>query len=331
MIIRRALLHAAITLGCLASASAQSFPSRTLTMIVPQAAGSSIDVLARIVASGMSRLLGRQVIVENVGGAGGMVGAARVARAAPDGYTFVFGTFGSQVVSQLLYKKPLYDSLSAFTPVALIAEQPIVLIVRRHLPVDDLQQFIAYTKANQSKMQYGAPGVGSAGHLACLLLNSAMHVKVTLVPYRGGPPAIQDLAAGRIDYQCSLIALAVPQIKSHAIKAIAILQRDRSPILPSQATASEQGLTDFSVVSWNAIFLPAGAPAAIVDKLHKAIAATMDTPSFREQVKGTGADVVGPEQRSPAFLRVFEEDEIKKWAGPVNAAHIHAVNQAGQD
>src|SRR5215470_4043834 len=185
-------------------AAAQDWPTRPLTMVAPAAAGSANDVVARILTPRLSELLGQQVIVENLGGAGGMTGAARVARAAPDGYQFVFGNVGTHAASQTLYEKPLYNAAIDFAPVALVAEQPIVLIARRDYPANNLQDFVAYAKANQAKMQYGSAGVGSAVHLACALLNAAIGVEITHLPYRGGNPAMQDLIAGRTDYQCAL-------------------------------------------------------------------------------------------------------------------------------
>jgi tripartite-type tricarboxylate transporter receptor subunit TctC len=227
--------------------AAQQWPARPLTMVIPFGAGSGIDVLGRVLAPAMAQKLGQPIVVENVGGAGGMTGAARVAKAAADGYTFVLGNVGTHAVNQSLYPHPLYDAAHDFAPVASVADTPQVLIARTDLPVDGLQGFIAYVNANQAKMQYGSPGAGSAAHLACALLNAAIGVDVTHVPYRGGGPAMQDLIAGRIDYQCPLIALALPQIESAKVKAIAALTVRRTTILPQLATAHEQGLAGFGL------------------------------------------------------------------------------------
>jgi tripartite-type tricarboxylate transporter receptor subunit TctC len=180
----------------------QDWPSRPVSMVVPFAAGGPMDVVGRILALRMSEVLRQQVVVENIGGAGGMTGSARVAKAAPDGYQFLLGNLGTHAASQTFYKNPLYNAAGDFAPVALIAEIPFVLIARKDLPVGNLQEFIAYAKANQTKMQYGSGGSGSATHLACVLLNAAIGVNITHIPYRGGGPAMQDLIAGRIDYQC---------------------------------------------------------------------------------------------------------------------------------
>ena len=221
-------------------AVAQSWPSRPLTMVVPFAAGGGTDVLGRIVGRRLSEVLGQQVIIENVGGAGGMVGSARVVKAAPDGYQFVLGS-RADAINQTLYKNPLYNFATDLAPVVLIADQPTLLVARKDFPADNLQEFIAYAKANQASMQMASAGAGSTGHLDCMLLNAAIGVNVTHVPYRGGGPAMQDLIAGRIDYFCTLSATAKQQIEGKLVKAIAILSRDRSSMLPELASAQEQG------------------------------------------------------------------------------------------
>src|SRR5436305_8173162 len=207
------------------AALAQSYPSKPLTMIIPFAAGGPTDVLGRVLAQRMSELLGQQVVVENIGGAGGMTGAKRVADAAGDGYTMLLGTVGTQAQSQTIYKRPLYNSLTDFTPVALVAEVPIVLITRKDLPVSDLKEFIAYAKANQARMQFGSAGAGSATHLGCVLLNYMIGVNITHVPYRGTGPAMQDLIGGRIDYICEVVTTIKSQLDGGTIKGIAMLDK----------------------------------------------------------------------------------------------------------
>jgi tripartite-type tricarboxylate transporter receptor subunit TctC len=305
-----------------APAGAENWPSRPVTMVVPFAAGSGSDIAGRILSAGLSEALGQQVIVENVSGAGGMTGAYRVARAAPDGYEFVLGTAGTHAVNQTLYKKPLYGAATDFAPVILIVEQPTVLVARNDLPVSNLAEFIVYARANQATLQFGSPGAGSVPHLACLLLNAAAGINVTHVPYRGAIPAIQDLIAGRIDYQCVSLSAAIPQIESNMIKAIAILTRDRSPSLPGLPSAHEQALTDFEASTWYAMFMPKGTPAAIVRKLNDATAATMDTSAVQERLKQIGIDPVRPQRRSPEYLQNFVESEIVKWAIAIKAAGV---------
>jgi tripartite-type tricarboxylate transporter receptor subunit TctC len=266
--------------------------------------------------------LGQQVIIENVGGAGGMTGVARVAKAAPDGYQLVLGGIDTFAQNQTLYKRPLYNSLTDFAPVALMVEQPLVLVARNDLPAGNLHAFIAYSKANQSKMQYGSAGVGSGSHLACAQLNAAIGVDITHVPYRGSPPAMQDLIAGRIDYFCALAAAAMPQLGSNSMKAVAVMTRDRSPLLPSLASAHEQGLSEFDSYFWSGIFLPKDTPAAIVQRLHAAAIDTINTPSVQERLKGVGVTVVTPERRSTDYLRKFVETETEKWAATIKASGV---------
>ena len=311
-----------VSLTCIAPALAQDWPTRPVTMVVPFAAGGPADTVGRILAPGLSELLGQQIIVENVGGSGGMTGAARVAKAAPDGYQFVLGNMGTHAANQTFYKTPLYNSASDFTPVMLVAQTPLVLLARKDLPADNLREFIAYAKANQATMQYGSGGAGSASHLACVLLHSAIGINVTHVPYRGAAPAMQDLIAGRIDYQCPDTPIAIPQIHSKMVKAIAILTRERSPGLPAQATAHEQGLTDFDASNWFGAFFPKGAPAVVVDKLNAAILTTINTSAVKARMADIGADLVTRERSSPDYLQRFVEAEIQKWAGPIKASGI---------
>jgi tripartite-type tricarboxylate transporter receptor subunit TctC len=288
-----------------------------MTMIVPFAAGGTVDPLGRVLAAGLSQVLGQRVIVENVGGAGGTVGTNRAAKAAPDGYQFVFGSAGTFAQSQSLYRRPPYNTLTDFAPVALVAQQPVLLAARKDLPANDLREFIAYAKANEGRMQFGSPGVGSANHFACVLLNAAIGVHVTHVAYRGGAPAMQDLIAGRTDYQCPNDVLAAPLITSGAIKGIAVLSPERSAVLPDLATAHEQGLTDLDVANWFALALPRATPPAIVRRLNEATVAALETPAVREQMKKIGGNLVAPERRSPEYLQKFFASEIARWGAVV--------------
>jgi tripartite-type tricarboxylate transporter receptor subunit TctC len=303
-------------------ANAQDWPTRPVTLVVPFAAGSASDTVARILGTRLSEILGQQVLVENIGGAGGMTGAARVAKAPPDGYQFVLGGVDTFAMNQTLYKKPLYNASADFAPVALMVEQALILVARNDLPVGNLQEFIAHAKANQAKMQYGSAGVGSGSHLACARLNSAIGVDVTHVPYRGSPPAMQDLIAGRIDYFCALAAAAMPQLTGNSMKAIAIMTRDRSPLLANLASVHEQGVADFDANFWSGFFLPQGTPAAIAQRLNAAAVDTLNTPSVQERLKGVGVTVVAPERRSPEYLKAFVESETRKWAATITASGV---------
>jgi tripartite-type tricarboxylate transporter receptor subunit TctC len=314
------LLAVAFGAALVGKAAAQDWPNRPLTMVVPFAAGGGTDVMGRIVGRRLSEVLGQQVIIENVGGAGGMVGSARVAKAAPDGYQFVLGS-RADAINQTLYKTPLYNFTTDLAPVVLIADQPTVLVARKDLPVDDLPAFIAYARQNKA-MQFGSAGPGSTGHVDCALLNATIGVDVAHVPYRGGGPAMQDLIAGRIDYFCTLSGTVASQIESKLVKPIAILSRDRSPMLPDLATAQEQGLNDFEASTWFGFFFPRRTPEAIVRKLHDATVASIDTPAVVERLKEVGAIPVAPERRSPDYLRTFIVSEIAKNAAPIKAAGI---------
>jgi tripartite-type tricarboxylate transporter receptor subunit TctC len=303
------------------SAGAQNFPTRPMTMIIPFAAGGPTDVLGRVIAGHMSEVLGQQVIVENIGGAGGMTGSERVAKATPDGYEFVLGTVGTHAQGQTLYKHPLYNAVTDFTPVILVAEVPIVLITRKDLPVNSFKEFVTYARANQASMQFGSAGAGSATHLGCVLLNYRIGVNVTHVPYRGTGPAMQDLEGGRIDYLCEIITTAKPQIDGGTVKGLAILDSKRSPALPNLPTAAEQG-TDIVAYTWNAIFLPKGAPEPIVQKLHDAALDAMHAPSVRDRLEGLGARIVPDDEATPQYLGSFVKSEIDKWAAPIKASGV---------
>jgi tripartite-type tricarboxylate transporter receptor subunit TctC len=308
-------------MACAAVADAQeSWPSRPLTMVVPFAAGGPVDVLGRILAPHLSEVVGRQVVIDNVTGAGGMSGSLRVSQGNPDGHLFVLGSVGTHAINQTLYRRPLYNAATDFAPVALIADGPLVLITRKDLAVNDLKGFIAHAVANQSKMQFGSGGTGTSSHVGCVLLNQVMGVNITHVPYRGGGPAQLDLIAGRIDYICNIISTAVPAIQTGQVKAIATLTVARSPALPGLATAHEQGLKDFEAYTWNAVFMPKGTPPDLVEKLNAALVAVMDKEVVRERLGALGLYVVAPERRTPAYLAGFVPREIEKWGGPIKAS-----------
>jgi tripartite-type tricarboxylate transporter receptor subunit TctC len=312
---------AGVALVLAASASAEEWPARSLTMVNPFAAGGPNDVVARLFAQRMGEILGQSIVIENVGGAGGMNGADRVAKAAPDGYTFLQGTVGTQAQNQTLFKKPAYNSMTDFAPVALVVEAPLVLVARKDMPVNDMKEFVAYAKANKAKMQYASAGTGSAIHLGCALLNMVGGLEVVHVPYRGANPAMQDLIGGRVDYLCDIITTAKPQIDAGTVKPIAILTRQRSPVLPNVATAIEQGF-DVEAYTWNAFFLPKGTPEAIVQKLNRATVEAMKTPALRQKLESAGLILVSEDRTTPEYLAKFVQSEIAKWAVPIKAGGI---------
>lgn len=307
-----------------AIAMAQDWPARPITLVVPLAAGGGSDGLIRVVTPHLSDLLGQPVVIENIGGAGGMIGAARVAKARPDGYEILLGTSGTQSVNQTISSKPLYNAATDFTPVALVFEVPQVLITKKDLPTKNFHEFVAYVKTHQAELQYGSSGVGGSGHLACALLNATIGIEVTHIPYRGGGPAMQDLIGGRLDYQCALANIALPQIEAGRVNAIAVLSPERSAVIPNIQSLGEQGLRDFDAAAWNGIFLPKGTPRLLVEKIHAALTKTLDMPAVRDRLHQLGAAVVAPERRSPAYLQSFVESEIAKWGSLIKAAKLQA-------
>jgi putative tricarboxylic transport membrane protein len=319
---RRVISVLALSLALAGIAVAQGWPSRPITLIIPFAPGGGVDASARIQAQALGDLLGQPIIAENMGAAGGMVGSARVAKAEPDGYTLLIGNTGTHAYNQSLYKKPLYNAATDFTPVGLVSESPRILVVRKDLPVSNLQEFVAYVKANHAKMQFGSAGVGAGTHLPCVLLNNAMGVDITHIPYRGAAPAMQDLIAGRIDYMCDTIQTGAAQAKAHAVKGIAVLAPKRVAIIPELATSGEQGLPGVEASVWNAFFFPKGTPNAIVQRMSKAVSDMLDNPTVRKRLEDLGLEIVPPERRGPEYLAKFVPEEIERWGKVVRAAHI---------
>jgi tripartite-type tricarboxylate transporter receptor subunit TctC len=300
---------------------AEEWPTRPLTMINPFAAGGPNDVPARLFAQRMGEILGQTIVLENIGGAGGMNGADRVAKSAPDGYTFLLGTVGTQAQNQTLFKKPAYNATTDFRPVALMIEAPLVLVARKDIPVNNMKEFVAYAKAHRDKMQFASAGTGSAIHLGCALMNMVTGLDIVHVPYRGANPAMQDLMSGRVDYLCDIITTAKPQIDGGAVKAIAILTKERSPVLPDVPTAIEQGF-EVEAYTWNAFFLPKGTPDAIVEKLNHATVEAMKTPAIRQKLESAGLIFVSDDRTTPDYLAKFVQSEIAKWAVPIKASGI---------
>jgi tripartite-type tricarboxylate transporter receptor subunit TctC len=280
-------------------------------------------VVGRLFAQQMGEIIGRQIVVENVAGAGGMTGASRVANAKPDGYQVLFGGSGNLVYNQALYKKPLFDSLTDFTPVALLTEQSLVLVTRKNLPASGLQEFARYLKANTGS-SFGSAGAGSSTHLGCVMLNLAIGANVTHVPYRGISAAHQDMIGSRIDYICDFILTASPHIQSGSVKAVAILSPSRSSILPEIPTAGEQGVANLDTANWYGIFLPKGAPSALVQKLHATAIAALDAPPVRERLRSLGVEAVASDRRGPDYLARFLREDIARWTAPIKASGVTA-------
>jgi len=321
---RRHLVAALSLLASVTLACAQDWPSRPVTMIVPYAAGGPVDTIGRIMAQGLTEVLGQQVIVENVGGAGGMTGASRVAKAAPDGYTFLLGGSATMTTVPALYgAKTLYNPLTDFEHVNQFADSARILIARKDFPASSLREFVAYAKANHDKMQYGSSGTGAGAHICALLLDQAMGVKITHVPYRGSGPAMQDLLAGRLDYICEQISTAVQQIKGGTVKPIALMGLSRSDVLPDLKTAPEEGY-DINCASLSAFAFPKGTPESIVKRLAEATNKVVESAFVRERFHALGVAVEPPERRTREYYLKSLPAEVERQAAVMKAGGLSA-------
>jgi len=324
--LRRALTIVLAAAGsfCVGPAVAQEWPTRPVTLVVPFAAGGPIDTIGRIIATRLSELLGQQMVVENVGGAGGMTGTARVAKAAPDGYQVVLGNVGTHAGNQTLYRNPLYNAATDFVATILVVELPLVLVARKDLPVDDLPRFIAYAKSNQATMQYGSGGAGSATHLACALLNAAAGIEVTHVPYRGGAPAMQDLVAGQVDIMFDQAANAIGQVRNGTIKSYAVLTKDRWSALPDIPSIDEAGVPSLYVSYWHGLWAPKGTPKDIVGKLNAAVVNALADATVRQRFADIGQEAWPRDEQTPEALSAHHRAETEKWWPIIRASNLKA-------
>jgi tripartite-type tricarboxylate transporter receptor subunit TctC len=304
----------------LAPAQAQSWPTRPINLVVPFAAGGPVDTIARILAARMSETLGQQIIIENVGGAGGMNGSLRVVKSPPDGYTLLLSGSAVLAINQTLYRRPLYNSVTDFEHVVMHSDSARVLITRADFPAKSLAEFIAYAKANQKTMQYASAGAGSGSHVCAVLLDVAMGTKTTHVPYRGAGPAMQDLIAGRVDYTAEQISTALPQIRGGKVKVLATFGLDRAPGLEDIATADQQGLKGLDCGSWGSFSFPKGTPDAIVRRLAEASNEAVESKMVRDRFKQIGVVVPAKERRTPEYLRKFVVSETARWAAPIKSS-----------
>jgi tripartite-type tricarboxylate transporter receptor subunit TctC len=318
------VLSAAVLSLIACAASAQDWPNRPVTMIVPYAAGGPVDTVGRIMAQALSEVLGQQVIIENIGGAGGMTGATRVVRAAPDGYTFLLGGSATMTTVPALYgKKALYNPLTDFEHVIQFADSARILIARKDFPASSLQEFVAYAKQNTDKLQYGSSGAGAGAHVCALLLDQAMGVKITHVPYRGSGPAMQDLLAGRIDYICEQVSTAIQQIKAGTVKPIATMGLSRSDVLPDLKTAKEDGY-DINCASLSAFEFPKGTPEAIIKRLAEATNKVVESAFVRERFDALGVSVEPPERRTREYYLKSLPPEVERQAQVMKAGGLSA-------
>ena len=292
---------------------AQDYPTRPITMIVPFAAGGPTDVVARLVSEQMSKTLGQPIIIENVVGAGGTTGATRAARAANDGYTIIMGHVGTHAASVSLYPKLAYDPRVDFEPIALANGAAIVVAAKKDLPPKDFKEFVAYLKANETKLNQAHAGVGAVSYITCELLNGIIGIKPVGVPFQGTGPAMNALVGGQVDYMCDQITNVVPQVNGGTIKAYAVATPERSPSLPNLPTSAEGGLPSYQASAWNALFAPKGTPKAIVEKLNAAAAKALDDEKVIARMKELGNDVPKAEQRTSDYLGKLVKEEVDKW------------------
>jgi tripartite-type tricarboxylate transporter receptor subunit TctC len=328
MLQRRQFLHLTAGVAALPAmqriARAQTYPTRPITIIVPFAAGGTGDLVVRIVGEHLSRTLGQQFVVENVVGAGGTIGSTRVMRANPDGYTIQEGQVGTHAAAVAFYPNLAYKPDVDFEPIGMVASLPVVITVRKDLPPNDLEEFIAYAKVNAEKLNVAHAGVGSITHFTCLLLNSLLGVKPTLVPFTGGAPALNALLAGQVDYMCATIPEVFQQVQSGTLKAYAVGTAQRNPILPNVPTSKEAGLPAFQASAWNALFAPKGTPKTVLDKLTEALDKALDDETVRKRLLDVGLDIPDKSKRGQQLLAILVKSEIARWTPIIKAASIKA-------
>jgi tripartite-type tricarboxylate transporter receptor subunit TctC len=315
-------------IACLAllgagEAAAQDYPQKPVTVIVPFAAGGPTDTVARLLGVAMGRSLKTQMIVENVGGAGGTIGAARVAKAPPDGYTVLLHHIGHST-APALYRKLPYDAVGDFEPVGLINEVPMTLVARRDLPPKDLRELIAFVKANKDKVTYANAGLGAASHLCGMLFMTAIDTDLTTVPYKGTAPAMNDLLGGQVDFMCDQTTNTTSQIKADKIKVYGVTTKARVPSLREVPTMHEAGLPNFEVSVWHALYAPKGTPRPVVDKLAKALQEALRDATVKQRFADLGTEPVAEARATPDALRAHLKAEIDKWAPIIKKAGVYA-------
>jgi tripartite-type tricarboxylate transporter receptor subunit TctC len=317
---RKAILAMALLALGIASAQAQDYPTRPVTIIVPFAAGGPADITGRIAADQFSKILGQQFVVENVGGAGGITGATRAARAAPDGYTLLLGHLGTHAASVALTANLAYNPETDFEPVGIVGEQPELLVTRKDLPPITLREFVSYAKANESKLNMAHAGVGSVSYTGCLLLNAAIGIKPTLVPFTGTAPVMNALLGGQVDYVCDPILGPLPHVRAGTLKALAITSEKRHPARPDVPTSAEGGLPQFNITVFFGVFAPKGTPKAVVDRLVAALDKGLDDETARKRLTDLGASIPDKNRRGPQPLAAIVKTEIARLTPILKAA-----------
>jgi tripartite-type tricarboxylate transporter receptor subunit TctC len=321
MLKRTVCIAALVLLTTPLDVSAQDYPSRPITVVVPFPAGGPSDVVARIVTEEMGKILGQSMIIENIGGAGGTIGSARVAAANPDGYTLLAGSMGSHVAAPVLTPNVKYDSERDFEPIGFTAHAPAVVVANKDFPAKDLRDFVAYLKKQGETVKQAHGGIGSSSHMACLLFASAAGVRPTLVAYRGTGPALNDLIGGHVDFFCEQAVSVAPQITSGTIKAYGVSSSERLVALPDVPTAKEAGV-DYLMSIWAGIFAPKGTPKPIIDKLAAALDQALDDSGVQTRLADLGGSLPTKNERTPAKFSSFVKAEIARWSPILKAASI---------
>jgi tripartite-type tricarboxylate transporter receptor subunit TctC len=319
------MMRAAACLALFGSAlaHAQTYPTKTITMIVPFAAGGPTDTVARLVAQSMGTKLKQQIIIENVGGAGGTIGAARVAKAAPDGYTLFLHHIG-QSTAPALYRKLSYNAQTDFEPIGLVTDVPMTIVARKDFPARDFREFLSYVKANKDKVTYANAGVGSASHLCGMLFMTAIGTDLTTVPYKGTGPAMNDLLGGQVDFMCDQTTNTTSQIKSGKIKAYGVTTKTRLASMPDLPTLNEAGLPGFEVAVWHGMYAPKGTPKPIIDTLASALQTALKDPNVKQRFNDLGTEPVSEKRATPEALRAHVKAEIERWSPIISKAGVYA-------
>ncbi|MGH6665753.1 MAG: tripartite tricarboxylate transporter substrate-binding protein [Pseudolabrys sp.] len=315
---------AALVLGT-GAVIAQNYPARTITAVVPYPPGGPSDVVARIVADGMSRVLNETIIIENIGGAGGTIGTARVAAATPDGYTLLAASMGSHVAAPALTPNLRYDSAKDFEPIGLTANAPVAIVARKDFPAKDLKEFIAYVKQHGGTVKQAHGGIGSSSHMACLLFTSQLGLKPELIPYRGTGPALNDVIGNHVDFFCEQVVSVAPAVKGKTIKAYVVSGNTRSPALPDVRSAKEAGIPDFQLSIWSAMFAPKGTPKDVMAKLSGALDKALDDPAVAKRIVDLGGAVPSKAERGPDHLEKVLRADIARW-NPILKAAVAKTN-----
>ncbi len=313
----------ALTAAATVPAAAQSYPTKSITMIVPFAAGGPTDTVARLIGQSMSKTLGRTIVIENVGGAGGTLGAARAAKAAPDGYTVFLHHIG-QSTAPTLYRELPYDAVNDFAPIGLVTDVPMTLVAKADFPPDDLASLVEYVKKNRDKVSYANAGIGAASHLCGMLFMSAIGTELTTVAYRGTGPAMNDLLGGQVDLMCDQTTNTASQIKAGKIKVYAVTTSTRVPSLPDVPTSAEAGLPGLRVGVWHGLYAPKGTPRPVVEKLAEALRSALEDGNVKQRFSELGTEPVKKDRATPAALQAHLEAEIAKWAPIIKKAGIYA-------